>query len=109
MCGLTVDVPYPLNRYVSVDRQCGPRILTFFLYLNDVEEGGGTHFPPLGLTVEPKRGRALLWPSIYNADPLEADERMNHEALPVEKGIKYAANGWIHLYDYLKPNEIGCT
>ena len=27
---------------------CGPRILTFFLYLSDVEEGGETKFPFLG-------------------------------------------------------------
>jgi hypothetical protein len=27
---------------------CGPRILTFFLYLSDVQEGGGTNFPRLG-------------------------------------------------------------
>lgn len=24
---------------------CGPRVLTFFMYLSDVEEGGETHFP----------------------------------------------------------------
>jgi prolyl 4-hydroxylase len=29
------------------DRQCGVRILTFYMYLNDVEEGGGTRFPSL--------------------------------------------------------------
>jgi prolyl 4-hydroxylase len=33
----------------QVDRHCGPRILTFFLYLNDVEAGGGTNFPQLDL------------------------------------------------------------
>ena len=30
---------------------CGPRILTFFLYLSDVEEGGETAFPSLGIKV----------------------------------------------------------
>ena len=45
---------------------CGPRILTFFLYLSDVEEGGGTNFPKLDLTVQPKRGSAVLWPSVLD-------------------------------------------
>jgi hypothetical protein len=30
----------------------GPRILTFFLYLSDVEEGGETSFPQLGISGE---------------------------------------------------------
>lgn len=28
---------------------CGPRILTFFLYMSDVEEGGETNFPSLNI------------------------------------------------------------
>ena len=60
----------------QVDRQCGPRILTFFLYLSDVEDGGGTNFPTLDITVQPKKGRALLWPSVYDADPTVSDHRM---------------------------------
>jgi hypothetical protein len=34
---------------------CGPRILTFFLYLSDVEEGGETNFPLLNISVNPKK------------------------------------------------------
>jgi prolyl 4-hydroxylase len=73
------------------ERQEGVRILTVFLYLNDVEEGGGTNFPKLNLTVLPKRGRALLWPSVLNEDPNAQDPRTDHQALPVIKGIKYGA------------------
>ncbi|KAL7578445.1 hypothetical protein ACA910_012835 [Epithemia clementina (nom. ined.)] len=91
------------------DRQCGPRIMTFFLYLSDVEKGGGTNFPNLDLTIEPKKGRALLWPSVLDSDPSAKDSRMNHQALPVEAGTKFAANGWIHLYDYLGPQARGCS
>lgn len=52
------------------NRQCGPRILTLFIYLNDVPAGGETFFPlsPKGgdrnVTVKPKRGMALLFPNV---------------------------------------------
>lgn len=99
----TVDIPH------QRDRQCGPRILTFFLYLSDVEKGGGTNFPQLDITVEPKRGRALLWPSVLDSDPMAKDGRMMHQALEVIEGTKFAANGWIHMFDYLAPQEAGCN
>jgi prolyl 4-hydroxylase len=91
------------------DRQCGPRILTFFIYMSDVDAGGGTDFPDLGITVMPKKGRALLWPSVYDSDPMASDNRMRHQALPVEAGTKFAANGWIHMYDYVGPQAVGCN
>ena len=88
---------------------CGPRILTFFLYLSDVEEGGETAFPTLGLAVKPKKGKALLWPSTLDSDPNKQEPSTMHEAKPVIKGVKYAANSWIHLYNYEVPNLWGCT
>lgn len=91
------------------DRQCGPRILTFFMYLSDVTAGGGTDFPDLDITVDPKKGRALLWPSVYSSDPMMQDGRMRHQALPVEEGTKFAANGWIHQFDYITPQGTGCN
>jgi prolyl 4-hydroxylase len=91
------------------ERPTGPRILTAFLYLNDVEEGGGTRFSDLDLTVIPKRGRLLLWPSVLNENPSEKDFSTHHQALKVEKGIKFAANAWIHLRDFKGPHEVGCS
>lgn len=90
-------------------RQCGPRILTFFMYLSDVEGGGGTNFPDLDLTIMPGKGKALLWPSVLDSEPMGPDERTRHQALPVEQGTKFAANGWIHMFDYVGPQEIGCN
>lgn len=87
----------------------GPRILTFFLYLSDVEEGGETHFDKLGIKVKPKKGRALVWPSVSDNNPSNWDQRMTHEAMPVIKGKKFAANHWIHLNDFMGPNFWGCT
>jgi prolyl 4-hydroxylase len=98
------------NDYIPHERGRvqGVRTLTFFLYLSDVEEGGGTNFPELDLTVKPKRGRAVIWPSVLDAYPHQADPRTNHQALPVIKGIKYGANAWLHQRDVKMPEKMGC-
>jgi prolyl 4-hydroxylase len=97
------------------DQPIGPRILTVFLYLNDVDAGGGTNFPKLGdaqsggMTVTPKKGRALVWPSVIGSDPRDWDERTQHQALVVESGVKYSVNVWIHLRDFRTPFKQGCA
>jgi len=90
------------------NRPTGVRILTFYFYLNDVEEGGGTNFPKLGMTVTPKKGRAVLWPSVYDQHPNSQDSRSNHQAMPVIKGVKYGCNAWIHQRDFQTNNAKGC-
>jgi len=59
--------------YIENDRKlpAGPRILTFFLYLSDVEEGGETSFPALGLHITPKRGKAILWQNVMSDNLLD--------------------------------------
>ena len=88
---------------------CGPRILSVLLYLSDVEEGGETVFPDLGITIKPKKGRAVFFPNVLTTNLEVADVRTSHKAKPVLKGQKYAVNTWIHLYDFKKPNLWGCT
>ena len=78
-------------------RRCGPRVLTFFLYLSDVEIGGATNFPLLNIAVKPKVGRALLWPSVLSSDPYKKDPRTDHEAQNVLGGVKFGANAWLHV------------
>lgn len=90
---------------------CGPRLATFFLYLNDVEDGGGTLFDQInastgGIYVTPKKGRAALW---YNTVPttgsppwnFKQEVRTTHEATAVKKGVKWAANKWLHVGDFV--------
>jgi len=86
----------------------GPRLYTFFMYLSDVEAGGGTHFPQLNITVEPAKGRALLWTSVLDADPYERDDRTDHEAIAVTAGTKYAANYWLHMFPFRTHSDRGC-
>ena len=42
-------------------------------------------------------------------DPRRQDARTHHQAKPVIKGLKYAANAWIHSYNYRIPNHWGCS
>ena len=101
--------------FIEGDRQRvqGERIYTLFMYLNDVEEGGGTRFTDLlpggPVTFQPKRGKAVLWPSVLADAPHQMDARTHHEALPVTKGEKFGANFWIHMHDFKTPHATGCT
>eukprot|EP00980_Cylindrotheca_fusiformis_P010143 scaffold2253_cov119-Cylindrotheca_fusiformis.AAC.18 len=83
----------------ELKRQQGNRILTVYMYLNDVEEGGGTNFNRLNMTVMPKKGRALLWPSVKNDAPRRKDYRTTHQALPVEKACFRRAWRLVALHD----------
>jgi prolyl 4-hydroxylase len=93
----------------DVDMPAGYRILTFFIYLSDVEAGGETAFPNLNITIKPKKGSVALWPSVDVDDPTKIDYRFQHAALPVINGTKRAANTWIHIRDYKTNNVQGCT
>jgi prolyl 4-hydroxylase len=92
----------------QVKLRCGPRALTFFLYLSDVV-GGGTDFPHLNLTIQPKRGRAVLWSNVYDSAPLQKDPRLEHEGMAVEAGTKFATHIGYYLYDYLESQAMGCV
>ncbi len=96
--------------YGAVDQSAvgGPRILTFFLYLSDVDEGGETQFPALGISIRPKKGRAVLWPSVLDRDYMERDGRTMHESRPITRGRKFAANTWIHSHDFNMASIWGC-
>ena len=67
--------------------------------------GGGTKFNNLGVEVPAVKGNAVLWPSVTNLDPSRDEPKTFHEALPVQQGMKYASNVWIHMYDYQTPSS----
>ena len=50
----------------------------------------------------------MLWPSVANLNPERDEPSTNHEALPVEEGLKFASNVWIHNYDYRTPSRANC-
>ena len=70
------------------------RFLTFFIYLNDVDEGGETKFLNLNkegtyipLTVNPKRGRLLMFPPMWP---------WYHAGLKPLSGEKYLIQSYCH-------------
>lgn len=77
----------------------GQRLVTCLLYLNDVEEGGGTTFPKLNLTVEAKRGRMVLFHNCFT-DSINQHPYSLHGGMPVIKGEKWACNLWFRERDY---------
>ena len=64
------------------------RQLSIIMYLNDVEEGGNTTFTDLDISVSPKRGRILVFPSFYT---------YTHKGEPPISGDKYIIVSWIHF------------
>lgn len=70
----------------------GQRCWTVMAYLNDVEAGGETEFPHLGLSIAPKRGALLLW---NNARPDGTPNTSTlHAGRPVTRGVKYIVTKW---------------
>ena len=69
------------------------RILTFLVYLNDGYDGGGTRFMKSALTVNGRRGDALLY---RNADDSgRPDPNSQHAGEPLKAGEKFIASRWI--------------
>ncbi|GAB4213741.1 MAG: 2OG-Fe(II) oxygenase [Rhodoferax sp.] len=77
----------------------GQRVSTLVMYLNDVAEGGGTHFPDLGLTITPKQGAALYFEYCDAQGRLEP--RSLHAGLPVLAGEKWIATKWMRQQRYV--------
>ena len=73
----------------------GQRVGTVLVYLNDVDNGGATRFPALGLEVAPRELQAVAWANV-RADGVP-DVRARHEALPTT-ATKVAVNCWVRAF-----------
>lgn len=82
---------FPLS--IAVDKGYQRRA-TVLVYLNDVEKGGATRFEHLGIEVQPKKGKALVFfPSTAACMP---DARTLHTATPADEGHeKWVSQLWV--------------
>jgi prolyl 4-hydroxylase len=86
------------EKYKKYCGQRGNRLRTVLVYLNDVEEGGGTGFDRLDeyngeVIIEPKMGRIVVFNNVNDDGSLNIKSR--HAGLPVIKGEKWAFNLWL--------------
>ena len=64
------------------------RVMTFILYLNDVDEGGETEFLYYPKRVKAKQGRLILWPAGFTH---------THRGNPPISNTKYIMTGWVEM------------
>ncbi len=71
----------------------GQRVSSLVIYLNDVERGGETVFPEIGLAVTPRQGHAVHFE--YANSRGAVDLKSVHAAAPVEAGEKWVLTKWM--------------
>lgn len=84
---------YTTEKYWELERKRGgQRCWTAMAFLNDVEEGGETHFTNVGIKIQPRPGVLMVW---NNALPDGTpNEDTIHAGTPVVKGSKYVITKW---------------
>jgi len=93
------DPRFPQNQQVL--QRGGQRIMTFMVFLNEVDNGGETHFPRVpnedktdSLKIKPKTGRAIIWWNVNEQGNIDTDTL--HEGLDPQNGsIKFIITRWI--------------
>ena len=72
--------------------ETGQRTWTAMVYLNEPDEGGGTRFKVIGKTIQPQKGKLLVWNNLL------PDGRPNpatlHQGMKVRRGTKYILTKW---------------
>ena len=96
----TVDIPtFNIQRYNPGDHfshihtersslNSLHRVFAWMTYLNNVDDGGNTHFTHYDLKIKPEIGKTLIWP---------AEWTHAHCGEILNSGVKYIITGWMHF------------
>jgi prolyl 4-hydroxylase len=64
------------------------RLFAWMTYLNNVDDGGTTHFSHYDIEIKPETGKTLIWP---------AEWTHAHNGKILNSGVKYIITGWLHF------------
>ncbi|WP_224013452.1 2OG-Fe(II) oxygenase [Paraburkholderia tropica] len=96
-------IPSNAANQASIARS-GQRVSTLVIYLNDVESGGETVFPEIGLSVVPRKGNAVYFE--YCDGNGQLDGKTRHAAAQVLRGEKWVATKWMRERRFIAAGEI---
>lgn len=85
---IKVGQGYHVWHYESDKRESSGRLLTYILYLNNVEEGGETEFLYYPRRIKPTQGTLILWPAAFTH---------THRGNPPLSDVKYIMTGWVEF------------
>ena len=91
-CNLTKYKPNNYYKYVHCDtgKTTRKRILVWTIYLNNIKEGGGTHFIHQNFTTEPVAGNLYIFPAGWTH---------MHVGVNAPNETKYLLTGWVEADD----------
>ena len=79
------------DKYAN-DELGGQRTWSMLIYLTDLKEGGATEFAEIGLSIQPKRGKAVFWNNLL---PSGAPNMATmHSGKPLKTGKKIVLSQW---------------
>lgn len=81
------------NKQKRMMKYGGQRLLTALVYLNNVDEGGGTHFPKKDVLLKPQKGSMVVFKNCVD-DTNQKDVNSLHAGMPVVRGEKWIFNLW---------------